>query len=64
MALNETRCNLGGRMSLGYQLLEAILAPLIDFGLFNPLAVGGLDIQCKLAPTAVEVVRAKKGALS
>jgi hypothetical protein len=45
-------------------LLKAILAPSIDFELFNPLAVGGLDVQCKLAPTAIEVVRAKKGALS
>jgi hypothetical protein len=51
-------------VSLGYQLLEAILAPSIDFGLLNSFATGGLDVQCKLAPTAIEVVRAEKGAFS
>jgi hypothetical protein len=46
------------------QLLKAILAPSIDFALLNPLAGRGLDVQGRLAPTTVEVVRAKKGALS
>jgi hypothetical protein len=46
------------------QLLKAILAPSIDFGLLNPLAVRGLDVYGKLAPTAVKVVRAKKGVVS
>jgi hypothetical protein len=53
------------RVSLDFlQLLKAILAPSIDFGLLNPLAVRGLDVQGKFAPTAVEVVRAKKGVIS
>jgi hypothetical protein len=51
------------RVSLYFlQLLKAVLAPSIDFGLLNPLAVRGLDVQGKLAP--VEVVRAKKGVIS
>ena len=52
-------------MSLDFlQLLKAILAPSINFVLLNPLAVRGLDVQGKLAPTAVEVIRAKKGVIS
>jgi hypothetical protein len=46
------------------QLLKSILAPSIDFGLLNPVAIRGLDVQGKLAPTAVQVVRAKKGEIS
>ena len=46
------------------QFLKAIFAPLNDFGLLNPLAVWCLNVQVKLAPTAVEVESAKKGALS
>jgi hypothetical protein len=39
------------RVSLYFlQLLKAVLAPSIDFGLLNPLAVRGLDVQGKLAP--------------
>jgi hypothetical protein len=39
------------RVSVDFlQLLKAILAPSIDFGLLNPLAVRGLDVQGKLAP--------------
>jgi len=53
------------RVTLDFlQLLEAILAPSIDFGLLNPVAIRGLDVQGKLAPTAVQVVRAKKGEIS
>jgi hypothetical protein len=44
-------------------LLKAILAPSIDFGLLNPLAVRGFNVQGRLAPTAVEVVRAKKSVI-
>jgi hypothetical protein len=52
-------------MRLDYiQFLKAILAPSINFGLLNPLAVGRLDVQGKLAPIAVEIVRAEEGALS
>jgi hypothetical protein len=44
-------------LSLDYLLLlEAILAPSIDFGLLNPLAVRGLDVQGKLAPTPSAIV--------
>ena len=51
-------------MNLNYpQLRKAILAPSIDFGLLNPLAGRGLDVQGRLAPTTVEVIRAKKGVL-
>jgi hypothetical protein len=46
------------------QLLKAILAPSIDFGLLNPVAIRGLDVQGTLAPTTIEVVRAKKGVIS
>jgi hypothetical protein len=46
------------------QLLKAILAPSIDFGLLNPLAGRGLDVQGSFAPTTIEVVRAKEGVLS
>jgi hypothetical protein len=54
-----------GRMSLDcLQFLKAILAPSIDFGLLNPLAVRRLDVQGKLAPIAVEIVRAEERALS
>ena len=78
MALRPISCELGkladrmftvrllgrGRMSLDcLQFLKAILAPSIDFGLLNPLAVRGFNVQGRLAPTAVEVVRAKKGAI-
>ena len=53
------------RVSLDFlQLLKSILAPSIDFGLLNPVAIRGLDVQGKLAPTAVQVVRAKKGEIS
>ncbi len=52
-------------MSLDYiQFLKAILAPSIDFGLLNPLAVRCLNVQGKVAPIAVEIVRAEEGALS
>ena len=52
------------RRGLNYlQLLKAISAPPIDFGLLNPLPIRCLDIQGKLAPSAVKVIRAKKGAL-
>jgi hypothetical protein len=49
---------------VGLQLLKVILAPSIDFGLLNPLAVRGLDVRGRLAPTTVEVVRAKKGLIT
>jgi hypothetical protein len=45
-------------------LLNAILAPSIDFRLLDPPAVWGLDVQGKLAPTAIEIIRAKKGEIS
>ena len=44
--------------------LKAISAPSIDFGLLNPLAIRRLDVLGKLAPIAVEIVRAQEGALS
>jgi hypothetical protein len=43
---------------------KVISAPSIDFGLLNPLAGRGLDVQGRLAPTTIEVVRAKEGVLS
>jgi hypothetical protein len=43
------------------QFLEAICAPLNDFGLLNPLPVRRFDIQGELAPITVKVIRAKKG---
>ena len=46
------------------QLLKAILAPFSDFVLLDACAIWGLDVQGKLAPIAVEIVRAEEGALS
>lgn len=59
-------CRLVERVSASFdflQLLKAILAPFSDFLLLDACAIWGLDVQAKFAPAAVEVVRAKKGAI-
>jgi hypothetical protein len=59
-------CRLVERVSASFdflQLLKVILTPFSDFVLLDARAIWALDVQAKLAPAAVEVVRAKKGAI-